>query len=175
MADTYSVTYNAKMEVRETVDVDLDHAPDPTITHESTAVAGTLTGSTDPKIEVFWSSLESIASGATTNLDLTALVRDNLPNVDMTDKKVNLVKLVASATNTTHITVDENVATGYNLFDEISSGGGTHQIVLYPGDCYFMYAPETRAVVAVGEKDFDLTNSAGATATIELMIGAGVT
>jgi hypothetical protein len=175
MADTYTVNYNFKMEVLETVDLGLDLASNPEITHETTEVKGTLTASSSVPISKFFTDTTAAMTAAETAiLDLTALVRDNLPNVDMTGLKVNLVKLFAPTTNhsSSSMMVKIAAASAYNLFGE--DAAGADQVTLFPGDCVAMYAPETRAAVATDEKQVLIT-CVGGSAVLQVMIGAGVT
>jgi len=173
-SDTYSVAYNLRADVVETLGMGNSLGTSPVVQHVLTACSGTLTAATTPAISQLWAEQFDIATGATVTKDLTALVRGDghVPNLDMTDLKVNLVRIASLSTNTTTVTVDVAAATGYNLFGE--DAAGLEQITLEPGDVYMMYCPETRAVVAAAEKDVDFDNSAGATATVEVLIGAGV-
>lgn len=173
--DTYSVVYNFKLAASETLELDVDLASDPTVLHESTDIKGTLTASTVPPIEQFWESTETITEGTPTELDLENLARANLPDIDFSTMKVNLVKLVASATNTAgeYITIEDGTANAYFLFGGVAGG----KVFLYPGDCYCMYAVETRPVVDATHSDVKISYSeaVAATATLEIMLGAGVT
>lgn len=112
---TVEANYEFKLSVDETVDLDLEHTPDPELTHEIAADKGTLNANSDPKASKVWCQRVALTSGAA-SIDLTALDNGNLPDVDFTGLKIRLVKLSAPNTNSAGIAVGVGASNGYNLF-----------------------------------------------------------
>ncbi len=152
MADTVRAIYDLKLQIRQTTDVSLDGVANQEHTRE-TANAATLDASSTPAVSKSWWDDGTLTAGAAT-IDLTALVRANLPNVDMTGLKVQLFKFIATSTNTAGIRIKVGASNAYNIF-----GDANGEITLLPGGVHFQYIPEQLPDVASGAKDIDLSSS----------------
>ena len=168
MADSSSAAYDLKLTVTETIDVGLDLASNKEHQHKITspAASGTLTSSTTVPVTKTFSDTFTLSSGSST-LDLTALVRDNLPNVDMTGLKVQLFKVACPSTNTAAVVVADGSSNGYEVY-----GDANGQVTVHQGGQDLRFVPDKLDDVAAADKTIDFT-SADTDATVSVIICAG--
>ncbi len=148
-----SAKYNLLLEVNETLTLSEDQSTDPTLLHTIAGGSGTLNATSTVPATKPWSDDVQLSGGAVT-LDLTALARPVLANVDFTGLKVQLFKAKADATNTSAVKIDVGATNGYNIF-----GAATSEVDLFPGDqCLFQFTDQLPDVGS-GAKDIDLSSS----------------
>lgn len=158
--------YDFKLQAIETPIMDQDLGADPTITHELKGDTGTPTGSNAaPPIQRKYADKVLLAGGAKT-IDLTALDDGNLPDIDFTTFKVQLVKIRALASNTQGIKIKKGATNGYGIF-----GANTPEITLEKGDIAMYLFNDSLADVSATEKTIDLTGNAAE--GVEMILIAG--
>jgi hypothetical protein len=127
MAAAVSATYNLKLIVNETLDLDLDNAPDPTVTHDIGDDRDTLTATSTVKATKPWSKDGALSSGTAT-IDLTVLPRGNLADATFTGLKVKVFKISCPTGNSAAVVVAPGASNPYDLFgtadDRVSIGAG---------------------------------------------------
>lgn len=165
MADSVRAIYDLQLQIRQTTDLALDGITNPEVTRETTTKGTLNASSTVPATKPWWD--DGTLSGATADLDLTALTRTNLPNVDMTGLKVQLFKFKAgSSNNSGGIVVSDHATNGYNIFGD-SSG----QVTALPGQEVMLIGNDSLADVSSSVKVILLTGTSGDTYSIEIVAG----
>ncbi len=160
------VTYNPTLKVVETLTLSIDKADDPTQTIEITGNGATLNATSTVPATKVWSDQRSLTAG-TDSIDLTNLTNGNLPAVDMTGLKVQVVKIVSASANTDTITVVDGATNGYNLFGDASG-----QVTLMVGGHVLWFGNENLADVSSSVKTIDFSSS-DTDATYDIIIVAG--
>lgn len=74
-----------------------------------------LNSSSSPAIRQTWSKRVQLSGGAF-DIDLTALDRGNLPNLDLTGFKLQTLIVKAPTTNTSHVVIKPDAVNGYDVF-----------------------------------------------------------
>ena len=136
-----------KLIVTETIDYGIDGVENRDAVHEVSGTSTSLSpGSTIPATKVFKDEVSLIAAAAT--LDLTALVRANLPDVDGTGLKLPAFIFQNTSTSGT-LTIAKGASNGYSLF-----GNASGEVTLPAANSttkmpfVMMYVPEGLADVA---------------------------
>ena len=167
MAQAISATFDLKLKVDETVGLSLDQADDPTITHETSAVSGTLSAGSSVPATKAWSDERTLTGGSDT-FDLKALSRGSiLSDVDCDGLKVQAVKFRADPTNTSAITISDASSNGYNIF-----GDSNGQVTLSPGAVILQYTPDVLADVSSTAKNV-IVQSGDLDAKYQVVLVAG--
>jgi len=169
--DTYSFNYNLRAVLTETLDLGLDLGADTTTVHETdSSIAGTLTATTTPAVSQCWSGIFTVPNGGNDTLDLTALSRTTLPDIDMTDLKVCFCKIVNPSTSAADqiITISDGAAP-YFLF----SNAAGQKVVLKPGEAIAIYGNESKPDVTALASDILFANPGAVDCLLEIMICAG--
>lgn len=139
--------YEAKLLADETPSLGLDLADNTPIQHKTSygASSGELTASTSPDATQVWSDRRALVAGVDT-LDLTALPRGNLPNLDLTGLKVRLVKVACASANSAAIKFKFGATNPYPI-----GGSATGEFDVYPNGVEERYnhngAPAVSATV----------------------------
>jgi hypothetical protein len=110
---TVSVTFNMRMDVTETLDVDVDSAAQPVIQHSALSIKKTLNASSTPAATKHSQQVYSLSGGAKT-IDLTALLSTYGKVLDCTGLKVRLIRFENLGTAT--MTIGKGASSGYDLF-----------------------------------------------------------
>lgn len=167
------LTYEMRMDVVETPNIAVDTYPDPKVTHlvqTGQRLAGAadlfLDTSTTPAITAVAGSTFTLVGGTLT-IDLTNFDQGNLPDIDLTGKKVYMIKLAAASTNTDKVRVFVGAANGYELF-----GGSTGEVWLDKSEVVMGYFPEGLDAVAAADRNIDLS-SPDPDAQITILVAAG--
>lgn len=145
--------FNFRLKATETVDaVDLDHSDEPTIVEEIVGPLGTLTPSTVVPVSEEWADTRALIAGSD-NLDLTALVKGNLPVVDMTGLRVQLFKVVSDKDNTDDLLIAGSTFNPYEVFGDIAS-----QATIKPGASMYLFGNDSLEVVAAAVKSITVSS-----------------
>ena len=158
--------YQLKLDVDETIVLGEELVADPPVKHTIAGDNGTLDTSSGIPVTKVWSDTVQLTAGTVT-LDLTALVRPNLANIDFTGLKVQLVKIKADTANTAVIIVKPAVSNGYFLLGDTDAqwtGAALDQLLQQTND--------TLPDVAGGAKDITITSS-DADAKFDIILAAG--
>lgn len=138
------------------------------IIHEIATPKGVLSSATPVVVSKAWSSRVQLSAGAL-SLDLTALTRTNLPNVDFTGLKVKAMKIVPVAANTAAVTLTVGGTNGYQAFGAIADG----KISLAAGSgAEFIFGNAELPAVDASAKTIDLSSS-DVDALVDIIIAAG--
>lgn len=167
MADVIKTAeFYAKLLVTETIDVGIDGVTNQDHTLEISGLSGSLTPSTTPAVTKVWKDQGALVAGAAT-IDLTALARDNLPNIDLTDLKVQIFAIKNNST-TYGLTVDIGAANPYDLF-----GDANGQVTIGKDSGFVLfYSPEGLENVDATHCEIDLS-STDTTCSYDVIIVAG--
>lgn len=154
------------MTATETLDLLSDNFSDPDVGHTISGGARTIdAGSTVPATKAFSDEITLVAGAAT--IDLTAMVRTPLANVDFTGLKVQLVKFKAATANAAAVVIKPGASNAYNLF-----GDSDGQITLPASAESEQYWADQLADVSSTVKNVDLSSS-DTDAIIEVVLVAG--
>lgn len=165
MADTVKAIYDLKLDIRQTTDLSLDGVTNPEVARETASAATLDANSAVPVTTSWWDDADLVAG--TLTLDLTALTRANLPNVDMTGLKVQILKFKADSANTAGIVVADHGTTGYLIFGDASG-----QVTVLPGSEILMVFNDQLADVSGSVKQLLVTSTdTEATYSIEIVAG----
>ena len=158
--------YQTKLDMEETISLGEEQVTDPVVRHTIANDSGTLDSTTGVPVTKIWSD-EAQLSGGTLTLDLTALARPRLADVDFTGLKVQIMKIVAHTANTAVIIVKPAASNGYFLFGDTDAqwtGGALDEVLQKTNDSL----PD----VGASAKDITITSSdADAKFHIELAAG----
>jgi hypothetical protein len=160
--------YNLKLQIDEVVALGEDHVTDPTVEHDIGAVSGTMDATTTPAATKAWSDTVALAAGVA-SLDLTALARPSLPNVDLTGLKVQIVKIACPAGNTTGIEIVTGATNGYNLFG--ATKATAEKVSILPGMKLEIFYDDELEDVDATHCEIDLSGTG--TETVSIMLAAG--
>lgn len=167
MADVIvKVEYDFKLKVTETLDVGVDGVTNLDHTLQIAGSSGSLSPTSTVPATKAWKDQGALTAGAAT-IDLTALARDNLPTIDMTGLKVQLVHIVNASTNSAALTVVDGASNGYNLFGDASG-----QVTIPVGGQLLWFGNENLDAVATADAEIDLSSS-DTDATYDILIVAG--
>ncbi len=159
------VIANPPISVKDAPALGLDQVTDPTVVHSITLpIPGVLTSATDPPVTKVWSDEVALVAGAKT-LDLQALVNDNLPNVDLSGLKIQVLQISCPETNTGPITIVPGAANDYDL------GGSSMSMEIDPGDVMILLRNDTAPDVSGANSELDFSGTG--TETFEILIAAG--
>lgn len=161
-----SLKYNFRVDLDETPDLALDLVTNPTIEHRIAAASGTLDATSTVPLTKGWSDQRQLSTGTDT-IDLAALVRANMPNVDMSGLKIQMVKIVAATANTAGIVFADGSSNGYNIF-----GDGSGQVTVLAGMQLVWFGNDKLDDVGGSDKVIDVTSS-DADAIYEIIIAGG--
>ena len=158
--------YELKLDVGETMALGLDNVSDLQHKHQISGGSGKLDANSTVPATKAWSDNRQLAAGSD-SIDLNALPFGNLPNVDLTGVKVQLVKIKADAANTAAIKFKVGAANGYNIF-----GSATGEKSLPKGAQSIEFWNDQLPDVGAAAKNIDITSSdADAKYDIELVAG----
>ena len=117
MADVLnSAEFYAKLLVTETIDVGIDGVTNQAHVHEIDNVSGSLKPTTTVPATKVFKDEGALAAGVAT-IDFTALVRPNLPDVDLTGLKVQLI-IITNKSTSNALRVKVGAADPYDLFGD---------------------------------------------------------
>lgn len=151
---TVYAKHTLELRVQETLTLPNTNAAE-TLIHEISTPKGTLSSATPVAVTKAWSSRVQLSAGALT-LDLTALTRTNLPNVDLTGLRVKAMKIVPVAANTAAVTLTVGASNGYQAFGAIADG----KISLAAGSgAAFIFGNTELPAVGASAKTIDLASS----------------
>lgn len=168
---TWGVTFNGEV----TIDLALDGTANPKIKPSlETSLSASVTPDPDANpvsATKIWTDTVALSGGVLT-IDMTALVRGALANLNLNALNPNAFIIYNRASNTGSVTIVPGVTNGYNIF-----GDAAGKVVLSPGQ-WVMWAINNVTgatdlpVVGATDKTIDFS-SADVDATIELGIIAG--
>lgn len=159
------VNWSALLTISETLIVQLPQSDDPVIVEQIVGSNGEFTSATTPAVTEQYSDNLDLVAGTVT-IDLTALDKGTLPDLDATGLKVQFIKIKADPTNTGTITAKPAAVNGYDLF------GATGEQVLAAGAEILINANSALDAVGAADKDIDVTSSdADAKLKIQLVFG----
>lgn len=174
MADVLKTAeFYGKLLVTETVDVGIDGVTNQDHVHEVSELSGSLKpASTTPATKV-WKDQGSLTASAAT-IDLTALVRDNLPNINLSTDSLKVQAFIFKNNSTSGtLTIKDGVTNGYELFGD-ASGQVTLPASTATNKSFVMiFAPEGLDDVAAADATVDLTSTGDATLSYDVIIVAG--
>lgn len=163
--------FDGKLRVTETIDYGIDGVANEDAIFEIAGLSGSLSpGTTIPATKVYKNQASLVAAART--IDLTALVNDNLPNIDASGLKLQAFIFKNNST-TGSLTIADGASNSYELFGDASgqvtlpAGTGTNLPFV------MIYAPEGLDDVAAGDAEIDLTSSGDDTLSydVELLFG----
>jgi len=108
-----ATTFNMRMDTTETLDQDVDSAPQPTVLHTALSIKGTLDAGSTPAVTMHSQQIYSLSGGAKT-IDLTALLSTYGRILDGTGLKVRLLRFENRGTHV--MTIGKGATNGYDLF-----------------------------------------------------------
>lgn len=168
MADTVSCTYNFALTVENTLDVSEDLIANPIVNMVFTTnavVKAIIDGSSTVPATTAWGKKQAL-SGGTATLDLEALARDNLPNLNLNGLRPQILFLFGSTANTAGISVAAGATNGHNIL-----GASDGKVTILPG-CLAMFFWNDKLDDVVGaDSEVDLVGTG--TETLEIIIVAG--
>lgn len=168
MADAIvKVEYDFKLKVTETLDVAIDGVTNLDHTLQIAGSSGSLSPTTTVPCTKAWKDQGALTAGAAT-IDLTNLARDNLPAVDMSGLKIQLVHIINASTNTATLTVTDGATNGYLLFGDASG-----QVTIPVGGQILWFGNEALADVTNASNDTIDLSSSDTDATYDILIVAG--
>ena len=151
--------------VKETPALGLDQVTDPRIAHKMTIpIPTTLNSTTTPPATKVWSDNVPLVAGAKI-LDLQALVNANLPNVDFTGLKVQVLMMSCPSANTGAITITSGALNGYDI------GGAAMSYALDPGGTLVLLLRDTAPDVAAADSEIDFAGTG--TEPFDIILVAG--
>jgi hypothetical protein len=160
MASSVTAHWDFRLDVDETLDLQLDLPDDPTYTHKipdisSTNVRGTLDGSsTVPATKVF-SDMAVMSSGELV-LDLTSLTSAAGSSESFDGLKVQLVK-IAALTSSGEVVVQKGDTNAYNLLGYDNASSETLEVL--PGGCAAWYLHDSAEDVSSTKCNVKFTSS----------------
>ena len=171
MTTSITAVIDTKLQIKETMELTLDNASNPTVSHEIDGGSVSLTASTTPAVSKASSDQRTLSSG-TDSIDLTAApgptVNGTAAVVDMTGLKVQAFKFKAASTNSAVLVIEGHATTGYDLFSSLSDG----KVQLAAGEEILMVLNEGNPDVSASLKDIHVT-SADVDAIYDFEIVAG--
>jgi hypothetical protein len=168
--ETVLVDYDAKL----VANVKLDHGlTDDVEKVQSRILIDGTSGSykpTDPNLPVgkVWGTVERTLVAGVDTLTLSALSRDNLPDVNMDGEKIRFIKLVAAEGNTAGVKFIKGATNGYQLF-----GSDTDFITLLPGWEFLLACKDKLIDVDTGVNDTIDVSSTQANAKYKAILISG--
>lgn len=158
MTTTVSCVIDTKMQSKETMELTLDSASNPTVTHEISGGSKTLNATSSPAVTKTFSDQRTLSSG-TDSIDLTAApgptVNGVAAPVDFTGLKIQAFKFKAAATNSAVLVIEGHATTGYDLFSSLSDG----KVQLAAGEEIMMVLNEGNPDVSASLKDIHVTSA----------------
>lgn len=169
MADQSSLRYDFTGIVTEILDIGLDNAANPAITHTLGALRDTLTASSTVPVTKTYSQTKSLVAGAS-SLDLDALPGPKSTTISFDGLKVQFLIIKATDGNSGAITFDIAAVEGYNLFGPTNA---TDESVAVPaGGIEMRFIPNNGEDVASNFKDkVDITGTGTDSFSIILVAG----
>lgn len=162
-----TATFEIKGVASETLDLSLDNVTDPDVQHANFGNGPlSLGASSTPVVTEVYSDQLALTAGTVT-IDLTALPRGNLPNLDLTGLKVQAIKFFAASANTAAITIADGATNGYNVLGDASG-----QVTLGAGGEVGFFCSEFLDDVATADATIDVTSS-DVDAIFDVLILAG--
>ena len=161
-----SAKYDFKLDLAETISLGEEQVTDPPVLHTIANASGTLDANSGVPVTLPWSD-EAQLSGGTLTLDLAALARLRLADINFTGLKVQLVKIVAHADNTAVIIVKPAASNGYFLF-----GDADGQWTGAAGAITQTFGNESLPDVGASAKDITITSS-DVDAKFHILLAAG--
>ena len=162
-----SATINPIMGANGTVDIGQSGVTNPTVQHSVGAGSITRTPTTTVPVSVSWEGLIALSGGAYT-LDLTALPGGNLPDLDLTGKKVQAIHVRGANDLTGPITLSVGASNGYDLH---GSGVGEEIATVEADDEVLILKNDTAPDVGASACQIDLAGTS--TEEVSIMILAG--
>lgn len=161
-----SAYFNLGLTVKEDPILGLDETEGELLVHKIAGASGCLRSSTTVPATNVWSDSRTLAAGAD-SIDLTSLSRGQLPSLDMTGSKVQLVKILAATANTSEITFGPATSNGYSLF-----GGSLGKLILPAGGQALLSFPDKLDDVSATKKAVSAT-STDLDASYEIILVSG--
>lgn len=167
MADTVtSIAIWPRLRAEVELDTGLDMTDNPTVVDQMSDDSVNLTPSTTPPASVVWSDSRTLA-GASESLDLRALDRGDLADVDLNGKKVQALKIkAAAANNAAGLLFKTGASNGYNIL-----GHADGEVTLLPGSMVLLYVPDKLADVDATHKIIDVSGTAADQYDIQIVAG----
>lgn len=132
------------------------------VTHTNYNESGTLNGATSPVVDDQASFLATLSTGALT-INLAALTGTNGATVDLTGKKVQMVRVKNLGAN--DLTIKEGASNGHNFFT------ATDGTIVRAGGVAMFYYPEGTEDVASGARTWDLSGTGSQTSEWTIIAG----
>ena len=124
----------------------------------------TLNSSSTPPTTKVAAFEQALAAGAAT-IDLTALTGTNGVSVDGTGLKVQAIKLVNKAANSTAMTLSKGLTNGYDAW------GANFEVDVAPGAEIVMFTNDAGSDIGAANKTLDIAGSGIETAQIIIIMG----
>lgn len=169
MADQSSLRYDFTAIVTEILDIGLDNAANPAITHTLGALRDTLTASSTVPVTKTYSQTKSLVASAS-SLDLDALPGPKSTTISFNGLKVQFVIISCPSGNSGGITFDKAAVEGYNLFG--ADNASDESVEVMPGGIEMRFIPNNGEDVASNSKDkVDITGTGTDSFSIILVAG----
>lgn len=159
-----TASFQALITATESAVLGLDLAADQDFVHTISALTKlTLGAGTTPAVSQVYGKALAQTLGAAT-IDLTALVRGNLPNADWTGLKVQLM-VFQNPTGNGAITIVQGATNPFLLF---GTGGS---VIVEPGGFYMAFSPEVHPDISASVRDIDISGTASEILNVILLAG----
>lgn len=157
-------TYALQLDVVEDIALGLDLSAATQSVAQTIArhTKGQMSDSTTPAIDRAWSDRRALVAGAD-SINLAALTRGALANVDMTGKFVRAIKVSALEANTQPVVFAPGASNGYAGLPEFSLGPGE--------SAQFLFTSAAKAAVGAANRTIDVTGTG--TEGYEIIVVAG--
>ena len=166
MADAIvRVEFDPKVKTTEKIDLGIDGVTNQDFVLQISGLSATLSPtSTVPATKVFKDQVSLSGNAAT--LDLTALVRDNLPNVDGTGLKVQLFVFHNKSTNANTMTIVDGATNGYDIF-----GSAAGSVTVPIGGTVMFFGNDKLDDIASADKTIDVSGTGSQTFEVHIVMG----
>lgn len=160
-----SAKLSRAVRANETIALALDLVTDPQITHDGGLADLELSPTSTPVVDAVWSDSISLSGGAA-SIDLAALARGDLANLDLSGKKVQAIQFSCPSANTAFVAIAPGATNPYPVF------GSGNEFDLPAGADVTIYVPEGLGDVGASAKEIDFASS-DVDAVIKVVIYAG--
>lgn len=160
-----AVDYDFVMKVKEVYDLDPWIITNPTVQHEIDGADGQMTPTTTPAVTKVYSATRALSGGALT-IDLTSMTGPDGLTITFDGLEVQLVKILATSTNTGSLRVKIGASNGYRIF-----GNSTSDATLFAGGCIMCFQNNGGQAVSSTTKTIDFSGTG--TDGFQILIVAG--
>ncbi len=168
-----SCEIDPKIKVTETIDYGIPGVENEDAVLEIADLATSLSPSSSTPVTKAWKHQGALVAAAAT-IDLTTLVRTNLPDIDLSSGSLKVQGFIfRNNSEAGSLTIKDGAANSYELF-----GDADGQVTLPAGTAdhkafVFIFAPEGLDDVAAGDAEIDLSSAGDATLSYDVIIVAG--